>query len=149
MIHIDFTMFIDRPGVMARVDKKRRRVLGKTGAYARTSMQRSIRPAGKKRKSSEPGKPPRSRQGGLRENIYFGLDEVTESVVIAPLRFQSQPKLIGAASVPELLEGGGGEMSERKDGTVSISEYAPRPFVAPQQQPAEQKLAQEIESTPL
>ena len=150
MIDISFKMFVDTPGVMARVGKQRQRVLAVTGGYAAKGMQRSIRPAGKKKTASKEGGPPRSRQGDLRKHIYFGLDPVTESVVIAPLKFQSQPKLIGAESVPDLLEGGGQEllMDPRRKTTVKV-EYGPRPFVAPQLQPAEQKMADELEKTPL
>jgi hypothetical protein len=44
MIHVDFKMFIDRPGVMRRISAKQQRVLAKTGRYAQVAMQRQIRP---------------------------------------------------------------------------------------------------------
>jgi hypothetical protein len=48
MTNVDFKMFVDRPGVMARVNKKRLRVLAKTGDYGRKTMRSQIRPIGKK-----------------------------------------------------------------------------------------------------
>lgn len=44
MIHVNFKMFVDKPGVMAAIDRKRLRVLSQAGAYSRVAMQRMIRP---------------------------------------------------------------------------------------------------------
>jgi hypothetical protein len=47
---VKFSMFIDKPGVFAAIDRKRARVLAKTGAFGRVVMKRQIRPpkAGRK-----------------------------------------------------------------------------------------------------
>src|SRR5262245_53902784 len=50
MLHVKFEMFVDRPGIMKRIERKRLRVLSKVGAYARTAMQRQSRaPKGSRR----------------------------------------------------------------------------------------------------
>src|SRR4051812_41597691 len=163
-VDVRFDFFFDRQGIMDRIGKKQAKVLGRTGAYARTVMKNSIRaplkskkartvmvgdkacfiPIGRgkvldaetgqpvttrlaalahiamrsQQKESGAGLPPR--RGALdllRKHIYFSLDMATESVVIAPLVFHSQPPLIGAASVPELLEYGGRETFRAKGNT--------------------------------
>lgn len=190
MLSVDFKMFIDRPKVMRAVAQKQRRVLAKTGAYARVAMKRSIRRAPSRKKprtwlvrgvpclvpfkgkvtdarTSRPvprhiadearavvakrqrargaGKPPRSRSGELKQHIYFGVDPKTESVVIGPMVFRKQPAgLVGAKSIPELLNKGGGQ---RLKGV--LVKYAPHPFVEPILPIAEKKMAEEIERTPL
>jgi hypothetical protein len=100
-------------------------------------------------KSDGAGLPPR--RGALdllRKHIYYSYDEPTESVVIAPLVFTKQPPLIGASSVPELLEFGGKELFHAK-GHAWTGTYSPHPFVRPILPLAEAKLAEEIERTPL
>lgn len=55
--HVDFSMFVDRKGVMERVDRKVLRILGGTGAYTMGSMRKSIRsqPTSKKSRSIQVG----------------------------------------------------------------------------------------------
>lgn len=190
MIHTKFSMFVDRPGVMARIERKRLRVLSKVGAYSRSAMQRQIRApnAGRKNRTvtiegrayfvpvrgrvidvassraatteqaiearrllaqqlgrKGAGKPPRRGPTDLlRKHIYFGIDEATESAIIGPLRFDSQPSLVGASSIPELLEQGGGQFI----GDMLVK-YDPHPFAAPTMPIAEQKFRELIESEPL
>jgi hypothetical protein len=52
MFDVKFSMFLDRPHVMARLTKYQRKVLGATGAFARQAMKRMIRPALKGSKKS-------------------------------------------------------------------------------------------------
>lgn len=102
-----------------------------------------------KLRSEGAGLPPR--RGALdllRKHIYYSYDEASESVVIAPLVFAKQPPLIGASSVPELLEFGGKEQFHAK-GHSWTGTYSPHPYVRPVLPLAEEKLAQEIESVPL
>lgn len=188
MIHISFDMFIDRPKVLKAVSRKQRAVLSKAGAYTRTAMRRSIKPAPKRKKprtylvrgvpcivpfkgkvtdsrtgrpvpkvvadearlvaakqknSAGAGKPPRSRAGELRQHIYFGLDPKTESVVIGPLKFGKQPDLVNAASVPDLLNKGGGQRIAGK-----LVRYSPHPFAEPLLPLAERKLVELVKNEP-
>jgi hypothetical protein len=121
-----------------------------TGRPVTTRMAALAHVALREQKRSEgAGLPPRRGPLDLlRSKIYFSLDPATESVVIAPLVFAKQPPLIGASSVPELLEFGGKEIFRAK-GHQWIGNYEPHPFVRPVLPLAEEKLAQEIESVPL
>lgn len=195
MIHVNFKMFVDRPGIMAAVEKKRLKVLSRTGAYARTAMQRMIQPpkTGKKatrivvrgvecivpanggyvlsaktgkpvskglaiaaktawlkrRREQEPGRPPRRGPTDLlRQQIFFGVDTDTQSVVIGPRKFARQPKMVGTSSVPELLEVGGSELQKLFGKQVYVP-YAPHPFVGPTLPIAERKFRELIETIPL
>lgn len=187
MVHVDFKMFLDRAKVMKAIDRKRRRVLSKVGGFTRTAMQRSIKPAPKRKKprtylvrgvpcivpfrgkvtdsrtgrpvpraiadearvvasrqrTTGAGKPPRSRSGELRQHIYFGVDDKTESVVIGPMKFGKQPDLVNAASVPDLLNKGGGQRI-----AGSLVRYSAHPFVGPLLPLAEKKLSALVKSEP-
>lgn len=100
-------------------------------------------------KSEGAGLPPRrGKLDLLRKHIYYSYDPESESVVIAPLVFAKQPPLIGAASVPELLEFGGREVFQGK-GNSWIGTYSPRPFVRPVMPLALDKMAEEIDRIPL
>ena len=121
-----------------------------TGQPVRTQLAALAHLAMRDRMKSEGvGLPPRRGPLDLlRKHIYYSYDPASESVVIAPLVFAKQPPLIGAASVPELLEFGGQEMFHAK-GQVWTGTYAPRPFVRPVMPLAQRKMAEEIESIPL
>lgn len=190
MLHVKFKMFVDRPGVMRAIDRKRLRVLSRVGAFAMTVMRRMIRaPKSSKRartidvngrsyfvpmrgkvldartrrpvtraeaesarramalrlRSEGEGQPPRRGPTDLlRRNIFFGVDTDTESVVIGPRMFAKQPPLVGAVSVPELLEKGGIEIIMGKR-----AKYGARPYAAPTLPIAERKFRELIESEPL
>jgi hypothetical protein len=183
---VKFSMFVDRPHVMRRIERKRLRVLTQTGAFARTVMKRSIRApkrgkrartvvvdgrqylvpvagrvldlatmractaeqakaarlamAGRLRSEGE-GKPPRRGPSDrLRQEIFFGVDQDSETVVIGPRIYASQPTLVGAKSVPELLEKGGIEVIFGKR-----VRYGARPYVAPILPVAQKKMAELVE----
>lgn len=134
--------FFDRPKVMAAVDKARRRALSRSGAYIRTAARSSIRP----RKSySQPGQPPHSHEGSLRNLILFGYDAASDSVVVGPVGFRR-------STVPNLLEFGGkvrntrrrvirvGQPGRNEKGQFVLGKtieagqtlkYEPRPFMNP------------------
>jgi len=117
-------------------------VATRLAALAHLKMRDKVR-------SDGAGQPPRRGPLDLlRKHIYYSYDAASESVVIAPLVFLSQPPLIGAASVPELLEFGGQEIFSAK-GHTWTGVYEPHPFVRPVLPKAEQKLAELIESVPL
>lgn len=94
-------LFFDRPKVIAMMDDRARRFLGRFGGFVRKTSRRSIR----KRKSGPPspaGQPPRSRTGLLRDNIFYSADPNRRSVVIGPVRLNKT-----SGEIPELLEYGG------------------------------------------
>jgi hypothetical protein len=74
-------------------------------------------------KHSEPGQPPRSIWGQLREHIYFAYDEKTRSVVTGPAILNGTD-----GSVPHVLEYGGQIESRRLGRNVTIEA---RPFARP------------------
>jgi len=98
------SMFFDRKTVLSSVDRATRRVLSKFGAYVRTSAKSSIR---KRKKVSDPGRPPSSRTGLLKKFIFFAYDGQKQSVVIGPV------KLNGKGDAAELLEYGGTRTVQR------------------------------------
>jgi hypothetical protein len=185
-----FKMYVDRPGVMSRVNRWALGILSRTGAYGRGVMKNQIRPPkrGKKSRSvsvsgqsyivslrglvvdAKTGRPVRKaeaqaariafyqshrgegvgkppRQGPtnkLRRNIDFGVDPTTSSVVIGAWPFPVQPALVGAKTVPDLLNKGGGEIV----GGVLVK-YAPRPFVETVLEVTHRKMGQFIEQRPV
>jgi hypothetical protein len=188
--HVDFSMFVDRKGVIERIDRKKLRVLGGTGAYAMGAMRKKIRAprntkksqtinvrgrnyyvpvqgkvrdastgrvvtekeavlahdAMRQRRQSEGvGQPPRRGPSDLlRKHIFFGVEPESEAVTIGPEMFAKQPPLIGATSVPHLLEKGGAQMIHGV-----IAKYGPRPYVEPTLPIAQQKMTELIEKIPL
>lgn len=196
-----FRMYVDRPGVMRRLDRWQQGLLGRTGAYGRGVMTKQIRPISVSKKArtvdvphslgmrgvrggtvlvpvrgkvvaagtnrpvdrntaflarqllyrrqaqeskARAGKPPRSRTGKLRRNIDFGVDPRTDSVVIGAWPFPQQPVLVGAVSVPELLNKGGGEVI---NGT--LAKYDPFPFVETVLNVTSRKMAEFIRQRPV
>lgn len=150
MIGVKFSTFIDRAGVNRKLSKYKRRVLGGTGAFGRSVIRYSIRSGGKGGKISRPNRPPRSHVGLLKRHIYFGVDPTTETVVIGPLVFKSQPKFAGGvASIPEVLEFGGTELVQVASGQTRADSYEPRPYVGPALDVVREKMGQLVESVPL
>jgi hypothetical protein len=117
-----------------------------TGKPARKEQAKLARIELAKRLGKEgAGKPPRRGPTDLlRSQIYFGIDAETASVIIGPTKFPRQPRLVGASSVPELLEEGGAEYIGDE-----LVRYQPHPFVAPSLDPVEAFFRKTIESEPL
>jgi hypothetical protein len=137
-------LFFDRPTVQRAVDKAKRKVLSRAGAFIRTTAKHSIR---KRKGTSPPGQPPYSHEGSLRRLIFFGYDKATDSVVVGPIGF-------GHGRAPSLLEFGGSTKTKRslrvrvarpgrdKRGRFTkgryrrikagaVLRYMPRPFMGP------------------
>lgn len=119
------SLFFDRKAVLDAVDKAKRAVLSKAGAFIRTIARTSIR----KRKGSAPaGEPPHSHVGLLRNFILFGYDRASDSVVVGPA------KLNKPTEAPRVLEHGGVttvtkfSRGKRRKRRASI---AARPFMGP------------------
>lgn len=114
--------FFDRRAVQRDMDRKSRRVLSRFGAFVRRRAKSSIR---KRRRISEPGKPPSSHSGELRGMIFFAWDARTRSVVVGPASF-NRP-----TGVPSLLEFGGVRPGVTVDGKPRVMVYRARPYMGP------------------
>lgn len=100
-------LFFDKKTVLRAVDKAKRAVLSRAGAFIRTTAKHSIR---SKKGSAPPGKPPHSHEGSLRRLIYFGYDRASDSVVVGPVGFKR-------STAPNVLEfGGKTEVKRRRRG---------------------------------
>lgn len=102
------SLFFDRQKITRAVDKAKRAVLSKAGAFIRTAARTSIR---KRKGSAPPGAPPHSHVGLLRRFILFGYDRASDSVVVGPV------KLDKPTEAPRVLEHGG---------TTTVTEVARR-----------------------
>ena len=99
MIGMDIKkLFFNTKAVTSAVDRATRKVLSRFGAFVRTRAKSSIR---KRKKASQPGKPPHSHTGLLRRLIYFGYSPSRQSVVVGP------EKLNKSGNVPRVLEHSG------------------------------------------
>ncbi|MBW1649017.1 MAG: hypothetical protein JRJ72_13115 [Deltaproteobacteria bacterium] len=119
-------VFFDTKTVRSKTDKATRRVLSKFGAFVRQTAKRSMR---KRKKTSQPGKPPSSHTGLLKKFIFFGYDVVRRSVVIGPVRLTRK----GRGEAPSVLEYGGAVTmrSLRRAGKKRRARIRPRPFMGP------------------
>ena len=100
--------FFDKQRVVRAVDKARRAVLSKAGAFIRQRAKTSIR---KRKAISAPGKPPSSHEGSLRRFLYFGYDPGADTVVVGPAKtnqvFFGRDRRPVSGTVPSVLEYGG------------------------------------------
>jgi hypothetical protein len=139
--------FFSSEKVMKALSDAERRVQSKFGAYVRQRAKTSIRPAaianrkeiaaakkafqaGKSKRNrvkkdyvpSQPGEPPRSRQGDLKKLILFGYDADEGNVVIGPILRGGQ-----ASQTPGRLERGG-EFRGKRGKTIRVLK---RPYMKP------------------
>jgi hypothetical protein len=93
-------MFFDRVAVESKTQAAKLKIQSRFGAYvarrARTSMRR------RKKGSSTPGQPPFAKVGLMRDRLFFGYDQATDSVVVGPEGLGKNP-----GEVPRLHEFGG------------------------------------------
>jgi len=120
-------VFFDRKKVIDRTDRTTRRVLSRFGAFVRQTARRSIR---KRKRISQPGKPPSSHVGLLKRRIFFGYDRDRDSVVVGPAPL-NQRSPYGSTTVPELLEEGGRVRRREKGGQTEVLHYKARPYMGP------------------
>jgi len=101
-------LFFDKARVLNAVDKARRAVLSKAGAFVRQRAKTSMR---KRKAASAPGEPPSSHEGSLRRFLYFGYDPVADTVVVGPVAtnqvFFGRDRKPVTGTVPSVLEYGG------------------------------------------
>ena len=111
--------------LLERMSSSARKALTEQGRYLRTVAQRSISTKGG---VSQPGHPPRSITGLLRNFLFWAYDPTAASVVVGPAAFRAN------ATVPCILEEGGDEMAHVKVGTKwqnKVVHIAARPYMAP------------------
>lgn len=113
--------FFDRDKVQRAVDRGVRKVLSRFGAFTRKRARTSIR---KRKKISEPGKPPSSHVGTLRNAILFAYDTKAKAVVIGP--HQAGKSGAGAQALEY-----GGRVSVRNLRKKRPLNYRARPFMNP------------------
>ena len=126
-------MFFDRPRVKRAVDRAKRSVLSKAGAFVRQRARTLIRP---RRRSARPGEPPSSHTGLLRRLIFFGhpRNSDRDTVVIgpAPLNTSGGRSEYGSTTVPEVLEFGGRVTTrDHRTGQRVTRRYRGHPFMGP------------------
>lgn len=95
--------FFDRKAVQDAIGKDMAARFLRIGGNIRTIARRSMRPAGKKDRSSKPGEAPRVRKGQLKDLLFFAWDPSTKSLVVGPAKFPGAK----GKNVPSVLERGG------------------------------------------
>lgn len=112
--------FFDRVKVLKKRDQMEVKMLSRTGAYYRKVVMNSMKAPGKtaKTQNSKPGKPPKYHTRLLKDNIRFGYDRPTHSVLIGVLRFRN-------SQIPRVLEFGGASRMY----TGEQIQVASRPFL--------------------
>ena len=134
--------FFDAKKIGNEVEKAKRKVLAKFGAFTRQRMKTSIRYS---KSTAAPGKPPfahtssaftrprknkktgtviRQPKSPLRELIFFALDQLAGSVVTGPLAF-------GTRGAGALERGGTIAVRDKKTGTLKQKRINPHPFARP------------------
>lgn len=100
-------LFFDVKKVMDRADRAELKALSKFGAFVRRRARSSIR---KRKRSAEPGFPPSSHLGLLRDFIFFFVEKEDKNVIIGPILLNKQNQ---TPTVPESLEYGGDAVVRR------------------------------------
>lgn len=125
-------LFFDRAAVTNAASRAERKVLSRFGAFVRREARNSIR---RRRKISEPGKPPSSHTGLLKRNIFFVHEPNRSSVVIGPVLLNK------GTDAPALLEHGGTAVRTKRNKRVRMT-YRPRPYMGPAYEKEKPKLPQ-------
>lgn len=115
--------FFDRAAVLARMDKATLRALSKFGAFVRRRAKSSIR---KRKRISDPGQPPSSHVGYVKDFLFFVAEPQLKNVVIGPAKLNGTKSTTALAS----LEHGGRSLVMRKGKARTIL-VRPRPFMKP------------------
>jgi len=101
-------LFFDKAKVVRAVDKARRAVLSKAGAFIRQRAKTSMR---KRAGTSSPGEPPHAHEGSMRRFLFFGYDPSADTVVVGPAKtnqvFFDRDRRPVTGTVPAVLEYGG------------------------------------------
>jgi hypothetical protein len=143
LVDIKFSMFFDRKGVIDKMEAKERKVLARTGGFARKVMRGGMR---RRKKISQPGEYPSAHAGQLKELIFFGYDD--GQLVVGPVLFKGKGRQPQGKTVPELINEGGTVTMKTKRTTYTAN-YAARPFVDLTMPAAAKALADNMETIPL
>jgi hypothetical protein len=114
--------FLDAPKVIAATTRAERSVLYKVGSRVRRKSRQSMKPGGKKGKTSAPGEPPRYQTRKLKDRIFFKFDFGERSVVVGPEPYGSR----NARALEE-----GGIVTVRTKKKRVRRKIAARPFMGP------------------
>lgn len=124
--------FFDSAKVQKAMDRVTIRALSKFGAFVRRRARSSIR---KRKASSQPGQPPSSHTGKLRDGILFVADLVQKNVIIGPTLLNSTAARAGSGTGPGVLEHGGTLIMARGRGRrrriLKTVDVAARPSMQP------------------
>lgn len=131
------------------VDRELTRRLFKFGSFVRQTARRSMK---KRKKSSEPGKPPSTHEGTIKQKLIYAVNPGEKNVVIGPTLWSRKAAHIvehGGAFVVNLrpwwvesdpreraaiykrVRAGGNTGSERRFRVKRKIKYAARPFMRP------------------
>lgn len=142
LVDIKFSMFFDRQGIIDKMEAKERKVLARTGGFARKVMRQGMK---RRKKVSQPGQYPSAHAGQLKQLIYFGYDG--GGLVVGPVLFKGRGAQPVGKTVPELINEGG-TVTVRETRRTYKANYAARPFVALTAPAAAKALADNMESIP-
>lgn len=126
-------LFFDRAAVANAMDRATKRALSKFGAFVRRRARSSIR---SRKRASNPGEPPSSHTGLLKNNIFFVFEPDSKSVVIGPILLNGRAAG-GELPVPGLLEHGGDavrrmfDAKRKRFGEPRRVHYEERPYMGP------------------
>jgi hypothetical protein len=135
--------FFHQEYVADKLLRAKKKTLARMGAFVQRSARSSIKKPGKRLVKklaklkdeglilsaspvSDPGKPPFSHTGRLRE-ILFVWDAGPQSVIIGPVKNNAK----SSGKAPGLLEFGGTEVIDMPGGGKQGATYEPRPYMAP------------------
>ena len=114
-------IFFDGNRIIRPVERANRSALMRAGAFIRRRARSSMR---KRKKISEPGKPPSSHTGRLKGLILFGYSATTETVIVGPRRTGDRDQ------AGETLEFGR-TVTRRRGRRRRRMRYRVRPFMGP------------------
>ena len=135
-------VFFDGDEINKRKDKQKLKAMMTAGAFLMREARGLIKPAGKKNKVSDPGKPPRWHVKPGIKTIFFVHEKSRGSVVVGPVKFNS-----GGPKILETLDRGGSIKAIRRNRRTGRKEsrvvkIKPRPFMGPAKDKALPKLVE-------
>lgn len=125
--------FLDTRKIQNRILRAELRLVGMVGSFTRRKAKSSIR---KRKRISNPGEPPSSHTGLLKNFIFFFVNKEEKSVVTGPILLDGTKN---GGDAPRLLEHGGDAVRRRaslkkgmrEKGELRTVRYAPRPYMQP------------------
>lgn len=129
MVSIKVTKsFFDKKPVIDAIGKTKAAALAKMGAFVRRSAKSSIR---RRKRASEPGKPPSSHVGLLRDFIFFSFEKSSAGAVVGPYKLDRSGTSPDQGTVPGALERGGTVIVTGRKGKKRTFKVGARPYMLP------------------